>query len=67
MNIAFYCKNKNISKVDCSNLSNGNPGIGGTFYAMLGVAYFLQQKTKVSSSVPLLKVKHIVNYSMSIA
>ena len=44
MNIAFYCKNKNTSKVDCSNLKNGNPGVGGTYYAMLGVAYFLNHK-----------------------
>lgn len=45
MNIAFYCRNKNTSKIDCSNLKNGNPGIGGTYYAMLGVVYFLNHKT----------------------
>lgn len=44
MNIAFYCKNKNTSKIDCSNLLNGNPGVGGTYYAMLSVAYFLNHK-----------------------
>lgn len=44
MNIAFYCKNKNTSKIDCTNLLNGNPGVGGTYYAMLGVAYFLNHK-----------------------
>lgn len=45
MNIAFYCRNKSTSKIDCSNLKNGNPGIGGTYYAMLGVADFLSNKT----------------------
>ena len=44
MNIAFYCKNKNTSRVDCTILLNGNPGGGGTYYAMLGVAYFLNHK-----------------------
>ena len=44
MNIAFYCKNKNTSKIDCSNLLNGNPGVGGTYYAMLSVAYFLNHR-----------------------
>lgn len=44
MNIAFYCKNKNTSRIDCTNLLNGNPGVGGTYYAMLSVAYFLNHK-----------------------
>lgn len=46
MNVAFYCKNRNSSQVDCSNLKNGNPGIGGTYYAMLGVTYFLNHETR---------------------
>jgi glycosyltransferase involved in cell wall biosynthesis len=37
-NIAFYCPNKNTKNVDRSDIFNGNPGIGGTEYAMLLLA-----------------------------
>ena len=35
--IAFYYTNRNFADRDCSSLSAGNPGIGGTFFAMLQV------------------------------
>lgn len=35
--IAFYYTNRNFANRDCSSLSAGNPGIGGTFFAMLQV------------------------------
>ena len=41
MNIAFYLTNKYFCSKDCSDLSKGNPGIGGTYYAMLQVSYAL--------------------------
>jgi glycosyltransferase involved in cell wall biosynthesis len=34
-NIAFYLPNKGTKNVDCSDVFNGNPGIGGSEYAML--------------------------------
>lgn len=43
MKIGFYITNKNFCKIDCSNLQNGNPGIGGTYYAMLQVVYALSE------------------------
>lgn len=41
MNVAFYLPNKRTRDVDCKDLDKGNPGIGGTFYAMLFLAYKL--------------------------
>lgn len=46
MNIGFYLTNHSFSEVDCTNIDNGNPGIGGTHYAMLMLCYLLsKQKT----------------------
>jgi hypothetical protein len=42
-NIAFYFSNKNIHDVDYSDIFNGNPGIGGSDYALLLVACSLTQ------------------------
>ncbi|MDR0687532.1 MAG: glycosyltransferase family 4 protein [Prevotellaceae bacterium] len=39
--IAFYIINPGISEVDCRNLLHGNPGIGGSEYAMFLLAYSL--------------------------
>ena len=44
MNIAFYYTNQKISNVDCRNVDSGNPGIGGTYYAMLLLTFMLSQK-----------------------
>lgn len=38
MKIAIYINNSNISNVDCSDLTKGNPGIGGTEYCILLLA-----------------------------
>lgn len=35
MKIAVFIDNENIQGVDCRNLENGNPGIGGTEYCIL--------------------------------
>jgi glycosyltransferase involved in cell wall biosynthesis len=37
-NIAFYLANKRIANIDCRDIVNGNPGIGGTFYSMISLA-----------------------------
>lgn len=39
--IAFYLENKSFSEVDCSNILQGNPGIGGTQYMIIVVSYLL--------------------------
>lgn len=41
MKIAFYLENKNLSNIDCSNIENGNPGIGGTEYIIQATIYYL--------------------------
>ena len=38
MKIAIFIDNENIQGVDCRNLENGNPGIGGTEYSILLLA-----------------------------
>jgi glycosyltransferase involved in cell wall biosynthesis len=38
---AFFLKNGLLNGVDCSNLTQGNPGIGGSEYIILSVAYYL--------------------------
>lgn len=35
VNVAFYFDNGRIKDVDCRSIRNGNPGIGGAYYAML--------------------------------
>jgi glycosyltransferase involved in cell wall biosynthesis len=37
-NIAFYLSNKNLKNIDCSDVFSGNPGIGGSDYALLILA-----------------------------
>ena len=41
MKLAFYIPNKNICSVDLSTVHMTNPGIGGTEYAILALAYYL--------------------------
>jgi glycosyltransferase involved in cell wall biosynthesis len=43
INIAFYLPNKQISNVDCSTIEAGNPGIGGSPYAMIALVYYLSK------------------------
>ena len=43
MKIAIYINNANIADVDCSNLTDGNPGIGGTEYCILLLAQIYKQ------------------------
>ena len=38
MRIVIYINNKSIADVDCSDLTKGNPGIGGTEYCILLLA-----------------------------
>ena len=39
--VAFYIPNQGTAEVNCRNLLHGNPGIGGTEYAMFLLAYSL--------------------------
>lgn len=69
--IAFFIKNSNISSVDCSNLSLGNPGIGGSEYAILCVVEGLYKSGKINAvllvestncklpSIPIIEVADI--------
>ncbi|SHN08044.1 Glycosyltransferase involved in cell wall bisynthesis [Fibrobacter sp. UWR3] len=41
MKVAFYLTNRNIADKDCRNVLDGNPGIGGTYYAMLLLAQLI--------------------------
>lgn len=49
--VAFYLRNAGIASVDCSNLDNGNPGIGGSQYAILLVARELYRRGNVECSL----------------
>lgn len=51
---AFYIKNKNIVDVDCSDLINGNPGIGGSEYLFYFTTYNLQRLNQSETSITLL-------------
>src|SRR5690606_6050640 len=41
IHIAFYLANEKIAGVDCRDILNGNPGIGGSEYAILSLATYL--------------------------
>lgn len=43
MKIAIYINNENITDIDCINLKNGNPGIGGTEYCILLLAQVFKE------------------------
>ncbi|GAA0077119.1 hypothetical protein UT300005_14970 [Clostridium sp. CTA-5] len=47
MKIAFYIDNKTIENIDCSNIYNGNPGIGGTEYMFFLLTYYLSKKIEI--------------------
>jgi glycosyltransferase involved in cell wall biosynthesis len=44
--VAFYIPNQGTAEVNCRNLLLGNPGIGGSPYAMLLLAYALEKNHK---------------------
>lgn len=44
MNIAFYYTNSRTAGKDVRNIEEGNPGIGGTYYAMLLLAKLLSDR-----------------------
>lgn len=44
--IGFYIENKGIESIDCTDLKSGNPGIGGTEYAILLVTEWLSKEKK---------------------
>jgi glycosyltransferase involved in cell wall biosynthesis len=72
-NIAFYLPNKGTKSVDCSDVFNGNPGIGGTEYAMLLLACSLTLNCKdlnitvyadeESLLPPMLKIKKVKDWT----
>lgn len=39
--IAFYLENASIASVDCTEILQGNPGIGGTQYMIIVISYLL--------------------------
>jgi Glycosyltransferase len=41
IHIAFYVANEKIAGVDCRDILQGNPGIGGSEYAILSIATYL--------------------------
>lgn len=45
MNIALYLPNKECC-IDCSHIEQGNPGIGGTEYMIIALAYYLSTQYK---------------------
>lgn len=44
MRVALYFRNFAFRNVDCSHIENGNPGIGGTHFAMLQLAHILNSR-----------------------
>ncbi|MGL5962860.1 MAG: glycosyltransferase family 4 protein [Fusobacteriaceae bacterium] len=42
--IGLYWDNTRTKDVDCSNIENGNPGLGGSVYLFIMLAYHLQRK-----------------------
>lgn len=41
--VGFYCQNKGYPNVDCRFPEKGNPGIGGTQFSAIAVAYYLNE------------------------
>lgn len=44
--IGLYLKNRKFNNIDCSDITHGNPGIGGTHYAILLLADALTKNKK---------------------
>jgi hypothetical protein len=72
INVGFYLANKNTKNVDCTDVYSGNPGVGGTLYAILLLACSLTtdcERLNVTvyadekGSLPnLLRVKQVENF-----
>lgn len=52
--VAFYIDNNKISKVDCSKILTGNPGIGGTEYLFYSTTYLLMLHATDNLNIVLL-------------
>lgn len=74
MKIVFYLPNKNFKEVDCHNLEEGNPGIGGTEYIIQATVHYIhklrptginiivgvEDDTNISTSIhPIIKIDSI--------
>lgn len=74
MKIVFYLPNKNLKEVDCHNLEEGNPGIGGTEYIIQATVHYIhklrptginiivgvEDDTNISTSIhPIIKIDSI--------
>lgn len=44
MKIGFYLDKKNLDNINCYNILNGNPGLGGSEYEFLLVSYLLENR-----------------------
>lgn len=44
--IGFYWDNTRTKDVDCTKIDKGNPGLGGSVYLFIMLAYYLQKKYK---------------------
>ncbi len=44
MKVGFYFDTAGKDGLDCSNITQGNPGMGGSEYEFLIVSYLLQQR-----------------------
>lgn len=52
--VAFYIDNNNIKDINCSEIANGNPGIGGTEYLFYYTVLNLQSASKHDLDIILL-------------
>ena len=51
MKIAFYLPNKKFKEVDCHNLEEGNPGIGGTEYIIQATVHYIHKLQPVDINI----------------
>ena len=65
MKIAFYLLNKNLKEVDCHNLEEGNPGIGGTEYIIQSTVHYIRKLRPVGIDI-VVGVEDDTNISVSI-
>lgn len=52
--VAFYIDNRRIANVDCAQIEDGNPGIGGTEYLFYFTVFNLQVRYRSLMSIMLL-------------
>ena len=65
MKIAFYLPNKKFKEVDCHNLEEGNPGIGGTEYIIQATVHYIHKLQPVDINI-IVGVEDDTNISTSI-